>query len=62
MKKIVPCHQHQTEHGVNTFMRIFPILPKMEVQEIVKQDADYFKFNIKNIDTKFIPFQVKILN
>ena len=47
------------EHGVNTFMRIFPLVPNVEAQEISKADADYFKFDIKNLDRKFIPFQVQ---
>ena len=39
-------------------MKIFPMIQNMEAQEIIKNEADYFKFDIGEIKQKFIPFQV----
>ena len=60
-KKIKACEHHQKEHQSETFMRIFPLVENMEVEEIIKKEADYFKFDVSRANRKFIPFQVKII-
>ena len=43
---------------VDTFMKVYPLIDDMGTEEIIKKEADFFKFDITKANRKFIPFQV----